>query len=501
MERLRRAVIAAREEPPDAADRAGDGIAALVAGWPLARAELVAKAFTIYFHLTNLAEERHRVRTLRGQADLSPGLGPRRESLAAAVAEFTTEPDQLRELLARLRVQPVLTAHPTEARRRAVAAALRRMAGLLAALDAARLPAELTEVRRRLREEIGLLWLTSPLRVKPIGPVDEVRTVMAVFDDTLFSLAPAFYRALDQACRGLPGASDEPAPMVTACLRFGSWVGADRDGNPTVTAQVTRDAAAIHAEHALRALENATIRIGRALTIHAAAAPPGADLALALESAQTDHPELLAGIEARSPEEPYRTFLLFLAERLRATRLRQADLAYPDCASFLADLRMVQESLRAAGAGRQAFGELQSLIWQAETFGFHAASLEVRQHSAVHARALSEIEAGGELSAQATEVLATLRAVGWIQGRFGVDACRRYVVSFTRSAADIAAVYQLARLAVRSGPPPVLDVVPLFESGEDLRNATRVLDGMLELEPVAARLAEEGGEGRRVGPA
>jgi phosphoenolpyruvate carboxylase len=507
-ERLRRAVIAARELPPgDAADQAGDEIAALVAGWPLSRAELVAKAFTIYFHLTNLAEERHRVRTLRGQADLAQekwGGGPRRESLAAAVAHFGAEPGQLYELLARLRVQPVLTAHPTEARRRAVAAALRRVAALIAELDSARLPAELAEVRRRLREEIGLLWLTSPLRVKPIGPADEVRTVMAVFDDTLFSLAPAFYRALDQACgavrgsvlpdgnRGLPGVGGTPAPIVTACLRFGSWVGADRDGNPTVTAQVTRDAAAIHAEHALRALENATTRIGRALTIHAGSAPPAAGLSLALEAAETDHPELLAGIAARSPEEPYRTFLLFLAERLRATRLRQADLAYPDCPAFLADLRLVQKSLIAAGAGRQAFGELQNLIWQAETFGFHAASLEVRQHSAVHERALREIEADGDLSAQSSEVLATLRAVGWIQGRFGVDACRRYVVSFTRSAADVAAVYRLACHAVRSGPPPVLDVVPLFESGEDLRNATHVLDGMLELEPVAARMAKCG---------
>src|SRR5438034_5316048 len=273
VERLRRAVIEARDKPPgDEADLAGDQVAALVASWPLARAELVAKAFTIYFHLTNLAEERHRVRTLRGQAELAPGLGPRRESLAAAVARFGAEPGQLHELLARLRVQPVLTAHPTEARRRAVAAALRRMARLIAELDTARLSAELAEVRRRLREEIGLLWLTAPLRVKPIGPADEVRTVMAVFDDTLFSLAPAFYRALDQACRGLrgqgprdgvaggagqrgvappgqhlggsgaacrpdqQGASDEPAPMVTACLRYGSWVGADRDGNPTVTA-------------------------------------------------------------------------------------------------------------------------------------------------------------------------------------------------------------------------------------------------------------------------
>jgi phosphoenolpyruvate carboxylase len=498
VERLRRAVIDARAKPSgDEADLAGDQIAALVAGWPLARAELVAKAFTIYFHLTNLAEERHRVRTLRGQAELSPGLGPRRESLAAAVARFDTEPGQLYELLARLRVQPVLTAHPTEARRRAVAAALRRVARLITELDNARLAAELAEIRRRLREEIGLLWLTAPLRVKPIGPADEVRTVMAVFDDTLFSLAPAFYRALDQASHAVRGAAPTgSAPLVAACLRFGSWVGADRDGNPTVTAQVTREAAMIHADHALRALENATNRIGRALTVHAAAAPPSAGLALALAAAETEHPELVAQIGARSPEEPYRTFLLFLAERVQATRLRQADLAYPDCAAFLADLRLVQESLAAAGATRQAFGELQNLIWQAETFGFHAASLEVRQHSAVHSQALREIEAGGELSAQTAEVLATMRAIGWIQGRFGVDACRRYVVSFTRSADDVAAVYRLASTAAHGAQPPVLDVVPLFESGEDLHNATEVLDGMLELKPVAERLAQsEGGRG------
>ncbi|MBO0815476.1 MAG: hypothetical protein J2P30_10085, partial [Actinobacteria bacterium] len=128
VERLRHAVIAARENPPqeDEADRAGDEISALVAGWPLARAELVAKAFTIYFHLTNLAEERQRVRTLRGQAEQAQvegegGMGGRsggfrRESLAAAVAQFAAEPERLTELLARLRVQPVLTAHPTEAR-------------------------------------------------------------------------------------------------------------------------------------------------------------------------------------------------------------------------------------------------------------------------------------------------------------------------------------------------------------------------------------------------
>jgi phosphoenolpyruvate carboxylase len=501
VERLRRAVIAARSGPAPAgppgpaADQAGDGIAALVASWPLARAEQVARAFTVYFHLTNLAEERHRVRILRGQ-DFSTG--PRRESLAAAVAQFGPDPaDQLGGLLGRLRVHPVLTAHPTEARRRAVATALRRLGRLIEALDGTGGDDERAEIRRRLREEVQLLWLTAPLRIKPIGPIDEVRTVMAVFDETLFTLAPAVYRALDRACRdALAGPADPAvpaaAPVIPAYLRYGSWVGADRDGNALVTAQVTREAAAIQADHALRALENATTRVGRALTIYADAAPPGPGLSLALEAAQIDHPELLGGIAARSPGEPYRTFLLFAAERLRAIRLRQVDLAYRGCQEFFADLCTVQGSLASAGAARQAFGELQNLIWQAETFGFHAAALEVRQHSAVHAAALAEIEAGGALSERSSEVLATLRAVGWIQGRFGVDACHRYVVSFTRSAADIDAVYRLAGHALRSGPPPVLDVVPLFESGDDLRNATAVLDEMLKLEPVAERLAATG---------
>jgi phosphoenolpyruvate carboxylase len=491
VERLRRAVIAARAGAEPADGTAASEITALVAGWPLDRAELVAKAFTVYFHLVNLAEERQRARTLLGQA---PGEGPRRESLAAAVAELSAEPDgrRLDDLLGRLRVHPVLTAHPTEARRRAVATALRRIAALIDGLDDGRGPAGHAEVRRRLREEIELLWLTAPLRVQPIGPVDEVRTVMAVFDETLFTLAPVMYRALDAACRGQRGGPAGPAPVAPAFLRFGSWVGADRDGNPLVTAQVTREAAVIQADHALRALENATSRIGRALTVHAEAAPPGAALVLALEAAERDHPELLAGLAERSPQEPYRTYLLYLAERLRATRLRRAGLAYPGCADFLAGLRLVQDALAGAGAARQAFGELQNLIWQAETFGFHAFGLEIRQHSAAHSHALREIETGGAVSGPTAEILATLRAVGWIQARFGVDACRRYVVSFTRSAADVGAVYRLARLATRGVEPPVLDVVPLFETGDDLHNAAGVLEDVLGLEPVAARMRAEG---------
>jgi phosphoenolpyruvate carboxylase len=552
VEQLRRAVIEARHSerdpwdapgtdadpgtvpvpgpiPGDAvlADPGGDEIAKLVASWSLDRAEQVARAFAVYFHLANLAEEHQRIRNLR---ERDSGHEPVRESLAAAVTEVSRDggPGHLAELLASLRVHLVLTAHPTEARRRAVVAALRRISALLDALNDPRAgAAEAAEARRELREQVDLLWRTSQLRVKAMDPIDEVRTVMTAFDETLFRVVPAVYRELNRAVAAAEKGPGEvgggfAASPVPAFFRFGSWVGADRDGNPFVTAQVTRETATIQADHVLRALENATTRIGRALTLHAETTPPSAGLRRALAAASAAHPELLAEITARSPQEPYRTYLLYTAQRLNATRVRHADLAYRGPDEFLAGLRVVQESLAAAGAAKQAFGELQHLIWQVETFGFHLAGLEVRQHSEVHARALAELRAvgppgldddapphgdplyrrsaagspidGGPWSAQTAEVLATFRAVAWIQDRFGVDACRRYVVSFTRSAGDIAAVYELARYAMDGAPVPKLDVVPLFESAADLAHAPDVLTAMLALPEVAERVAASGGE-------
>jgi phosphoenolpyruvate carboxylase len=500
VERLRHAVIEAREQERRDG-RAGEAIATLVASWDLDRAEQVARAFTVYFHLANLAEEHQRIRMLR---ERDAGHEPVRESLAAAVAELSrdTGPGHLLDLLDSLRVHLVLTAHPTEARRRAVVAVLRRISELLGVVDDERAgAADRAEARRVLRENIDLLWRTSQLRVTAMDPIDEVRTVMTAFDETLFRIVPAVYRELDRALYPAAGS----ATPVLAFLRFGSWVGADRDGNPFVTAQVTRETATIQADHILRALETATVRIGRALTLHEATTPPSAGLRRALAAAAAAHPELLAEITARSPQEPYRTYLLYAAQRISATRIRNADLAYPGPADFLADLRVVQESLATAGAGLQAYGELQNLIWQAETFGFHLAGLEVRQHSEVHARVLRELRAAGppdadpdaaaglQYSAEAQEVLATFRAIGWIQDRFGVDACRRYVVSFTRSADDLAAVYELARYAAGGGRIPVLDVVPLFESAVDLANAPAVLTGMIAQPEVAERLAATGG--------
>lgn len=478
VERLRKAVIAARR-----GEISADEITEMVAGWEIERAVAVARAFTCYFHLANLAEEHYRIRTLR-ERDAEGRV--QRESLAQAVHELGEE--RVSELLQGLELHPVLTAHPTEARRRAVVTAIQRISGQLTEYNApGRGASERAESRRRLLEEIDLLWRTAQLRSTKLDPLDEVRTAMAAFDETLFRMVPQVYRSLDAA---LDAGTGTRPPLARPFIRYGSWIGGDRDGNPNVTAKVTRDTIQIQSEHVLTALETACTRIARTLTASAQFSPCSAELKGALAAAVDAHPELVSELATRSPREPHRQWLLYVAARIAATRRRDLDLAYRAPAELLADLRLVQESL-AGSAPRQAYGELQHLVWQVETFGFHLAELEVRQHSQVHAAALEEIRAGGELSERTEEVLATIRVIAWIQERFGVTACSRYVVSFTRSADDIAAVYELAGHAL-GDRVPVLDVVPLFESGQDLANSPRVLSGMLEIPQIQDRLAATG---------
>ncbi|MFD0685421.1 phosphoenolpyruvate carboxylase [Actinomadura fibrosa] len=488
VERLRHAVIAARR-----GEMAGEEVAALVDGWSLERAEQVARAFTVYFHLTNLAEEHHRIRTLRERdtGGSVPG------SVAAAVAEIRAAGGaRLDEVIEGLEFRPVFTAHPTEARRRAVVTAIQRISDLLAELNAGPGQGERAEIEGRLREEIDLLWRTALRRNAQMDPLDEVRTAMAAFDETIFRVVPHIYRALDRAldadatADGEAGETGTRPPRARAYLRFGSWIGGDRDGNPYVTAQVTRDAIMIQADHVLRALETTCARIGRELTVHESTTPPSARLREALAAARTAQPARIGELAKRSPGEPHRQFLLYAAARIAATRERDADLAYASPDELLADLRTVQDSLAASGAVRQAYGRVQQLIWQVETFGFHLAELEIRQHSELHEKALAELRAGGERSEMTEEILETLRVVAWIQQRFGVRACHRYIVSFTRSSEDMANVYALAE-SLGDGAP-VLDVIPLFETGEDLERAPEVLEGMLEIPAVRRRLDETG---------
>ncbi|MFB2583130.1 phosphoenolpyruvate carboxylase [Herbiconiux sp. P15] len=505
VERLRALVIHAYERDSDASIEDAE---ALVESFSHERAEQIARAFTCYFHLSNLAEEHHRVRVLKSRASAGPD-ADRRDSLPAALERLEQEVgrEETAARLQSLRFHPVLTAHPTEARRRAVASAIRRISELLAGRDeAAAGSISAMETERRLLEEIDVLWRTSPLRTTRPTPLDEVRTAMSIFDQTLFQTVPRVYRLLDD---WLLAQEAGRAPVkAPAFLRLGSWIGADRDGNPFVTAAVTRAAAAIASEHVLLGLEHAAERIGRTLTLDGADTPAD-DALLALAARQEElAPHVTSKIGKRAPNEPHRRVLLVIAARIAATRAagkssgsgsgsgsapESAALAYSRPAELLDDLRVVQTSLRAGGAARSANGELQSLLWQVETFGFHLAELEVRQHSKVHRQAIEEVRAGGDLSEMTEEVLEVYRAIADLQERFGTAAARRYIVSFTQSSTDIQTVYALAEAALGSAEAaPVIDAVPLFETFDDLQAAPRILGEMIELPEVKARLEATG---------
>lgn len=504
VERLRRATIALRREPTEARRQ---HVLEVARSFAPERAEQVARAFTAYFQLVNLAEEHDRVRKSR---ELAREPEPLDDSLEAAVRDVGKR--TLPALLERLEVTPVLTAHPTEARRRAVVETLWRIGALLERLDDPRLSRpEGEDVRRRLHEEVSALWHTDPLRRHRPEPLDEVRAAMALFDQTIFLAVPRVYRELDRSLSPNDVGARPPA-FERAWLRFGSWIGGDRDGHAGVTHAVTSKTLEIQAEHVLRGLENAARRIGRSLAVSDLEVPPSAELLASLERDARAFPREIKGLHRRLPDAPHRWKLMLVAARLLATRTHGAG-AYRGPSALLEDLRMLQRSLAGGGAARLAFGEVQHLIWQAETFGFHLASLEVRQHAGVHSRVLSELgvpvgdaagldrlategwgrrRPSGSRSHEAEEALATFRTMAELQARFGTQACTRYVVSFTSSAADVVAVEALARLAVPAGVPLELEVVPLFESRTDLRNAPRVLDELLALPGFRSRVEARG---------
>ena len=513
VERIRRRTIALRrDDDPLERARLDEELRAL----DLGSAEAVIGAFALYFGLVNLAEARGRVRALR-RRERAARDGILEDSVADAIAglrRLGRTDKELDALVGRLEVSPVLTAHPTEARRRTTLIALRRCAILLARLDDPRLtPSEDREIRRRLREEITLLWRTSDLRLIRPTPLDEVRTAMAFFDATLFTVIPRLYRALDEALDPPIGRAPGPAsdtgrtgtraPRVGAFLRPGSWIGGDRDGNPGVTAETTLRTLRIHADHVLHGYEAVATRLMQTVAAATSADQVARPLASRLARDAEDLPETDRQLRRRFPDEPYRQRFGFIAERLRRTRAslvgEPAPLTgrYGSAEELDTELLEVQDALIADGLERSAWGEVAELRWQVATFGFHLASLEIRQHASVHAAALAAIRSGApggtEVSVGVTldEVLATFRAIGEAQARFGPGACHRYIVSFTSAASDVTDVHELARLAfagVDAAEPPVLDVVPLFESSEALHAAGAILGELLDDPGYRARI-------------
>jgi phosphoenolpyruvate carboxylase len=461
---------------------------------------ILTRALTTYFHLANLAEENYRVHTLHEREAAVPADADVDTSneLVVGYQRLVDEAgaDRARELLGKLEFHPVFTAHPTEARRKAAEGKIRRISRLLEERPLLG-GSDLAENERHMLQEIDALLRTSPIAIKKPTPVEEADTIIDIFDNTLFDTIPQVYRRFDDWALGED--AGRVAPVCPAFFHPGSWIGSDRDGNPNVTAKVSRQVAAKYFRHMVATLRDKCTRIGRNLTLDSTRTKPTAEL-VNLWNHQVEMSEVLtAQAQEISGAEPHRAVMLVMADRLAATIARNTDTMYHTSDEFLSDLRVVQRSLAAGGAPRAAYGPVQTLIWQVETFGFHMVEMEFRQHSLVHTRALEDIREHGRngekgpLDPMTHEVLDTFRALGSIQKRYGIKMARRYIISFTKSAQNVADVYELSRLAfAHPADVPTIDVIPLFEQLEDLEGCVDVLDDMLELPDVQRRLAQTG---------
>jgi phosphoenolpyruvate carboxylase len=473
--------------------------------------EDLARAFGLQCHLMNIAEERERLRALRSRGE-HPGDG----LVAAVDALIERDPDELRALFDRALVMPVLTAHPTEARRRSILDHLTQIQHLLGELDAA--PRARTAAA--LDAEVLGFHATEDARARRPTPVDEVEHMLDIFRRSLLGVTPRIYRTIEDRLAARLGGTWR----LPTFLRWGSWVGGDRDGNPNVTAAITRATFARHRATVLARYLDDVVVLGRSLSVSALRARPGAlaELEAALAIDRERLPEIAARARPRTQHEPWREKLWYVQARLRAT-LDHRDDGYVAPGEYRHELAVLDRSLRAAGLAAVADQELRDSLRRVDVFGFHLASLDVRQHSGVHDRVVAELLARGgrggvdylaldeagrrqalasvlaaplaperdraALSPDAQEVLATLEVIGRARRELGPAACERYVTSFTREASDLLEVAFLARAAGLA--PGELRPVPLLEQLEDLERAGQIARDVAALPALRTELGDE----------
>ena len=499
------------------AEAAGEGelmsrAGSVVGRLSLSEAYRVTKAFATYFELTNLAETNHRKRRRRAAEVLAerpaqPGsfLGTLRRMRGAGFDER-----QALEFLSRVEVVPVFTAHPTEVARRTVLFKRRRIADVLERLDRLPLTArEAEQYEETIAAEITGLWQTDEVRRRRPSVRDEIKMGLDYYADCLIETLPRVYEEMADAFRVAYG-SELAARELPRVVRFGSWIGGDRDGNPFVTPASTHDALQMARQTIFDYYLAAAADLIRRLSISSAQAgvSPELETALAGYAATLRAPGLAP--ERHSPFDPYRRFLDYVQARLRAARDKplhdyasapatnapantktpapddpKQALAYADAEEFAADLRRVRDSLASRGGERVARLAVDPLLRQVETFGFHLHTLDIRQHARVHARAVRDlaraalfdgdeetnsqvtaVEQGSESSTQhsalGTEhselppppseetaaLLDTLRTLAELKRAYPPQAVRSYVISGARSAGD---VLSLAWLCESSG--------------------------------------------------
>ncbi len=459
----------------------------IVSRLDVSEARQMAKAFATYFELTNLAETNHRKRRRRA-AQSSPELLAQPGSFLGTLRRMRDAGLTLQhalECLAKIEIILVFTAHPTEVARRTVLFKRQRIAAELEQLD--RLP--LTEREAEKHEqaiiaEITALWQTDEVRRRKPTVSDEIRMGLDYYPSVLFETLPAVYDELADDFRETFGEPIRPNALPRV-LRFGSWIGGDRDGNPLVTPGCTRDALRIARETILRYYIERVNDLIWQLSPSTYQVAVSAQLEAALDryTVTVSDPELKP--ERHPPQEVYRRFLDYVLARLVLARDDPHNaVAYHDAAEFREDLDIVRQSLSANGGERLAQFFFDPLLRQVDTFGFHLHTLDVREHARVHKRALlqlahvvdaNEAALPSAPSKDTVTLLESLRMVSQLKRDYPAESIRSYIISGTESVSDITAVVALAELSgvqmgATSKSDPGVMPVPLFESIEDLRN-------------------------------
>ncbi|MGE0082295.1 MAG: phosphoenolpyruvate carboxylase, partial [Thiohalomonadaceae bacterium] len=362
----------------------------------------VLRAFSTYFSLANIAEETFQHRERRRQVRVGGPLW--RGSFDDALREFKRDgidSEQLQALLNRLRFIPVFTAHPTESKRRTVMECLRRIFVAGENLDDPRIGGEQrAEILQQIESEIQILWKTDEVRAERPQVRDEIKNGLFYFRESLFAAVPDTYRNFEKAVRRIYGADCNIS--VPSCLRFGSWIGGDRDGNPFVSPETTAMAVRLHHREVLRVYLRCVTELGHILTHSRLWCTPSAVFEAGLERDEAAYPDAFVGHKRkRFSTEPYRRKLYFMRYRLQANlhaveaRLEGREPAgsagYLSEKEFLNDLYTIRDSLVSHGDAKVADGRLKDLIRLAETFGFYLVHLDVRQESARHTQAVTEI--------------------------------------------------------------------------------------------------------------
>jgi phosphoenolpyruvate carboxylase len=497
VERLRRLLIQHREPAPAEQDRNdGDGMdqaRAIIARLPVEDAYQLTKAFAIYFELTNLAETNHRKRRRRAaqlRANHEPLAGSFRGTLRRLKAAGLSAQQAL-DALQKIEVTPVFTAHPTEVARRTVLAKRRNIARFLEKLD--RLPLSISdaaELERQILAEITALWQTDEVRLTKPSVSDEIRMGLDPYPMTLFATLPNLYAEMADSFREVYGVALEERALPRV-LSFGSWIGGDRDGNPFVTADCTRDALqmarAVIVDYYLREISKAINLLSSSLR------QAGTSAALRERLEEYSSLPLPAHTRRVSEAESYRLMLELMEARLRAARsVPSASAAYKDCAEFVQDLAVLRDSLRENQGSRMAELAIDPLLRAAQTFGFRLHSLDLRQHSRILAEALTEFTAAasgglraepavtlGAVSGPSREIMDTLQTVARLKQEYPAASIRTFIVSNTQSEQDLFHVVRLAAVCglhvARKGDDPGVMPVPLFESIEALRSSADVM--------------------------